>query len=243
MGEIHGKGPIALEGIIAETQLRKRNPEKVQANILKVALAEFAAKGLSGARIDEIAEKTKTSKRMIYYYFGDKLGLYQTVLEEAYREVREAENALELDHLQPVDAMVKLVAFTFDHHVSHPDFIRLVMIENIHQAENLAQLESIQKLNNAAIEELEKLCRRGTKLGQFREDLDPLMLHWQISAFSFFNVSNQPTFSNLFGDALYQPNGQKRLRQNCINMILRFVLLPENSNEQKNELGAENDKS
>ncbi len=243
MGEMQGKAPISLEGMLADKQLRKRNPEKVQANILNVALSEFAEKGLSGARIDEIAEKTKTSKRMIYYYFGDKLGLYQKVLEEAYREVREAENALELAHLQPVEAMAKLVAFTFDHHVSHPDFIRLVMIENIHHAENLEQLDSIRLLNSGAIEQLAILCRKGAQAGQFQEGLNPLQLHWQISAFSFFNVSNQHTFSRLFGETLFDGQGQKLLRQNCVDMILRYVLLPEFRIKYEAAKGALNVKS
>ena len=53
------------------------------ANILEVATREFSDKGLAGARIDEIAAATRTSKRMIYYYFGSKEGLYVAVLEEA----------------------------------------------------------------------------------------------------------------------------------------------------------------
>jgi AcrR family transcriptional regulator len=110
----------------------KQDPAGVRKNILAVAMAEFAANGLSGARIDEIAAKTNTSKRMIYYYFGDKEGLYGRVLEEAYRQVRAGEQELDLEHLPPVEALRKLAEFTFDHHSRNPDFIRIVMIENIH---------------------------------------------------------------------------------------------------------------
>lgn len=117
----------------------KQDPAGVQSNILAVASTEFAAKGLSGARIDEIAAKTRTSKRMIYYYFGDKEGLFRRVLEEAYQKVREGEQKLNLEHLPPVEALTRLVEFTFDHHSSNPDFIRLVMIENIHHGAHLDQ--------------------------------------------------------------------------------------------------------
>src|SRR4026209_764060 len=106
----------------------KQDPAGVRKNIIAVAMTEFAANGLSGARIDEIAAKTRTSKRMIYYYFGDKVGLYRHVLEEASRQVRTCEQALELDHLGRVEALRRLVEFTFDHHRAHPDFICIVMI-------------------------------------------------------------------------------------------------------------------
>lgn len=202
----------------------KQDPAGVQSNILAVATVEFAANGLSGARIDEIAAKTRTSKRMIYYYFGDKDGLYRRVLEEAYRKVREGERQLDLDHLPPVEALTRLVEFTFDHHSSNPDFIRLVMIENIHHGAYLAQSDLIGSLNVGAIEKLEFICRRGKQEGVFRGDVEPLELHWQISALSFFNVSNSATFSRIFGDHLYSANGQETLRRHVVDMILRFVL-------------------
>jgi len=205
----------------------KQDPAGVQSNILAVASTEFAANGLSGARIDEIAAKTRTSKRMIYYYFGDKEGLFRRVLEEAYQKVREGEQKLNLEHLPPVEALTRLVEFTFDHHSSNPDFIRLVMIENIHHGAHLDQSKLIKGLNAGAIEKLESICRRGKKEGLFRDDVDPLELHWLISAVSFFNVSNRATFSRLFGDRLFRAKGQKALRQQVVRMVLHSVLKPD----------------
>jgi len=201
----------------------KRNPEAVRDDILRVASKNFALNGLSGARIDEIAAQTKTSKRMIYYYFGDKEGLYKKCLEAAYAKVRGGEGALELGGLSPDKALERLVSFTFDHHRRNPDFIRMVMIENIHNAAYLKQSEMIAAMNNAAIDKLADIIRRGQAAGTFRADLDPVELHWQISALSFFNVSNRPTFSALFGDALYSDAGQGALRGRAVDMILRYV--------------------
>src|SRR5690606_3253916 len=147
----------------------KQDPQGVRSNILAVAMAEFAENGLSGTRMDEIAAKTRTSKRMIYYYFGDKVGLYRRVLEEAYAKVREGEQRLELEHLPPLEALTRLVEFTFDHHSGNPDFIRLVMIENIHHGSFLEQSQLIGKLNAGAIEKLESICRRGRQAGLFRD--------------------------------------------------------------------------
>ena len=205
----------------------KQDPVGVKANILAVARAEFAASGLSGARVDEIAAKTRTSKRMIYYYFGDKDGLYRTVLEDAYRSVRAGEEALELGDLKPVDALRRLVEFTFDHHSRNPDFIRLVMIENIHHARYLAQSPDIKRLNKMAIDRLRKIYEQGLAEGAFRPGIEPLELHWQISALSFFNVSNQATFAGIFGTALTRPSGQKALSAHIVEMVLRFVLKAE----------------
>ena len=205
----------------------KQNPEAVQADILRAATASFAENGLSGARIDEIAARTKTSKRMIYYYFSDKDGLYAAALEAAYAKVRAGEEALDLAGLPPDEALARLVAFTFDHHRANPDFIRMVMIENIHHADFLARSEVVRGLNSAAIARLADIIRRGEAKGLFRPGLDPVALHWKISALSFFNVSNQPTFSALFGDALFGDAGQNRLRADLVDMVLAHVRNPE----------------
>lgn len=211
----------------ATRQTWKQNPEAVRSDILAVATAEFAASGLSGARIDEIAAKTKTSKRMIYYYFGDKAGLYRAALEEAYREVRAGEQALRLDHLAPVEALATLVQCTFDHHARNPDFIRLVMIENIHHAVHLERSDIIREVNKTAIDKLAAIYRRGLADGVFREGITPLQLHWQVSALSFFNVSNRHTFSRIFGDQFLTREGQQALRAQVVDMVVRFVLRPE----------------
>ncbi|WP_455374112.1 TetR/AcrR family transcriptional regulator [Limibacillus halophilus] len=202
----------------------KQNPEAVQANILRVARKVFAKNGLSGARVDEIASLTATSKRMIYYYFGDKEGLYRKALEEAYREVRRKEEQLNLEGLDPKEALERLVEFTFDHHHANPDFIRLVMIENIHHGKYLAASDLIRDLNRGAITQLDQIIRRGRAQGLFRDDADPLVVHWQISALSFFNVSNEATFSLIFGEKLSTAAGQKRVRQWAVTAVMNAVL-------------------
>ena len=205
---------------------RVNDPEGTRRNIIEVATRVFAQRGLSGARIDEIAAKTKTSKRMIYYYFDSKEGLYLKVLEAAYSAMRVSEADLELDDLPPVEALERLVGFTFDHHNSSEDFIRLVMIENIHHGEYLAQSSAIQKLNVTAIDVVDRLLRRGVREGVFRKGVDPVELHWQISALCFFNVSNRATFSRIFKRDLGSPDSLTSLRQSVVRMIMRYVERP-----------------
>ena len=209
---------------VAHTGTRKRDPEAVRADILAVAEAEFAANGLSGGRIDEIAAKTRTSKRMIYYYFGDKNGLYRAVLEEAYRKVRLEEAALRLDDLEPVEALCRLAAFTFEHHRRNESFIRMVMIENVHKGTFLDQSADITAVNRPAIERVATLLDRGKAAGVFRQEIDALTLHWLISAVSYFNVSNRHTFGRIFGDRLWTEPGQARLGTECSEIVLRYVL-------------------
>ena len=208
----------------AQSGGRTQDPEGTRLNIIEVASEEFALNGLSGARIDEIAARTRASKRMIYYYFGDKEGLYLAVLENAYRKVREGEAKLDIDGLSPLDALRRLVEFTFDHHHKHEDFIRMVMIENIHHAEFLEKSQVIRQLNVTAIGTIETLYERGVKEGLFRRGLDPLELHWQISALCFFNVSNRATFSRLFGRDLSSTRAQASLKRNAVDMVLRHIV-------------------
>lgn len=192
-------------------------------DILEVATREFAAKGLTGARIDEIAELTRTSKRMIYYYFGSKEGLYIAVLEEAYRRIRHIESELHLEDLPPEEALRTLVAFTFDYQNANPDFIRLVMNENIHRGEFLAQSQTIQQLNVPAIDAVRTVYERGCAAGVFRDDLDPVDLHMSISALCFFNVSNRHTFSLIFKRDMASPEALAARRASIVDLIVRYV--------------------
>lgn len=193
------------------------------ADIIDVATREFAEKGLAGARIDVIAEAMRTSKRMIYYYFGSKEGLYIAVLEEAYRRIRQIETELHLQDLAPEDALRKLVGFTVDYQLANPDFVRLVMTENIHRGQYLKQSKAIRKLNVPAIEGLRKLYDRGVAAGQFRSGLDMIDLHMSISALSVFNVGNRHTFSLIFQRDLETPGALIARRDSIIEMVVRFV--------------------
>ena len=192
-------------------------------NIVDVATKEFADKGLSGARIDEIAALTHTSKRMIYYYFTSKEGLYVAVLEAAYRRIRSIEAGLNLDDLEPGAALRKLVGFTFDYQLANPDFIRLVMTENIHNGVFQAQSKTIQELNVTVINAVRSVYERGVKAGLFRRDLDPVELHMSISALCFFNVANRHTFALIFKRDMTDPQAMESRRKNIVDMVARFV--------------------
>ncbi|MDO9711007.1 TetR/AcrR family transcriptional regulator [Paracraurococcus lichenis] len=202
---------------------RQRDPEQTRRAILDAALAEFADKGLSGARVDEIAARTATTKRMIYYYFGSKEGLYAAVLEEMYGGIRDAEQALELDSLDPVAAMTRLVEVTFDYHAAHPAFVRLVAVENIHQARHLRESPSISDRNDAVIRMLRALLDRGERAGVFRARVDAVDLHLLISGFCFYRVSNRHTLQAIFGRDLTAPAHAAAHRRMIVEAVLAWL--------------------
>ncbi|MFT3718831.1 TetR/AcrR family transcriptional regulator [Pseudorhodoferax sp.] len=202
---------------------RTNDPERTMADILDVALKEFAEKGLDGARIDEIAAATQASKRMIYYYFGSKEGLYLAVLEASYRAMRETEAELQLDGLPPAQALRRLVEFTFDHHLRSEPYVRVVMAENMQRGHYMAQSQSIQQLNVPVIATIEKLYARGVAAGVFRPGVDPVDLHATISALTFFNVANRHTFGLIFKRDYADPAVAVARRASIVETVLRFV--------------------
>jgi len=202
---------------------RAHNPDGVRRDILAVATEEFARKGFSGARVDEIAARMQTSKRMIYYYFGDKEGLFVAVLEAAYAGIRAIEAELDLAGLPPLDALRRLTEFTFNYQNANPDFVRLVMVENIHNGAHLARSVNIQSVNMSVLHVLRDIYHRGVAQGAFRSGLDVIDIHMTISALSFFNVSNRATFSLIFKRNMASRAALARRREVVAETVVRFV--------------------
>lgn len=210
---VKGRPPAALA----------RSAEDVKADILSAATREFAGKGFAGAHVDNIAALTQTSKRMIYYHFGSKDDLYLAVLEAAYGQARTEEAKLCLDGLDPEAAMRVLVRFRFDYHNDHPDYIRLVMNENILNGRYLSRSTRIDRLSAPAIETIRRIYERGVAAGTFRPGLDLLNIHMSISSLSFHNVSNRHTFTILFGRDWGNAEELRLRRAHVEDMILRYM--------------------
>ena len=207
----------------APRKSRKNNPEKTRENILQEAIVEFVQQGLAGARVDAIAERIHTSKRMIYYYFGSKEQLYVEVLEKLYGDIRNTETRMNLTALEPREAIRRLVEFTFDHHDQNVDFVRIVSIENIHNAEYVKRTDTIKAMNSKILEGLGETLRRGAELGLFREGLEPLDVHLLINSFSFYRVSNRHTFSEIFQIELADEAIKQRHREMVWESVLRYL--------------------
>jgi AcrR family transcriptional regulator len=200
---------------------RSRDRERTQSEILEVATREFAEHGYSGARVDEIAQRTRTTKRMLYYYFDSKEGLFVAVLERAYAAIRAAEREVDVEHLDPVAAIRALAELTFDHHEAHPDFIRLVSIENIHRGEHMG--ESLAAINAPAVERIERILDAGRGADVFRRDVDAVDLHMLISSYCVFRVANRHTWQALFNRDLLDAERRDRYRTMLGDVVVEYL--------------------
>jgi AcrR family transcriptional regulator len=178
-----------------------RKPKAPQANrarMIAAATDEFAARGFKGASMDAIAARTNTTRALINYYFGSKEKLYLAVLEQVYAEIREAESKLDLDHLAPLEAVRRIVEFTYTYYLTHEGFVRLVVAENQARGRHLKKSPAMRTLNRPIIDRLARVIERGQAEGLFRKDVDPVEIHKSIAALGMFNVTNQYTFGAIF---------------------------------------------
>ncbi len=203
---------------------RLRDADRSQNAILLAARDEFAEHGLGGARVDRIAERAGLNKRLIYYYFADKETLFQAVLEQVYRHIREEERELKLLDLKPEMAVRRLVEFTWTYYLEHPEFLTLLNSANLHRARHLEKSERARQLNSPLIATLGEILERGRLDGTFRGGVDPLQLYVSIAGLSYFYLSNNHTLSAIFGrDLMTHKAHAERLSHMC-DVILGYVL-------------------
>ncbi|HEY0215662.1 MAG TPA: TetR/AcrR family transcriptional regulator [Cellulomonas sp.] len=206
----------------------RRDPEGTRREILEAAIEEFSAHGLLGGRIDAIAERTRCTKRMIYYYFRSKEDLYAEALVESYRRIRASEADLHLDAEEPEQALRMLVRSNVAHHEQNPAFVRLVVFENMLPAGAIHLMSSEARgANRTALTLIEDLLTRGRASGVFRSGPGaPTALDVQevISGLAFQRVSNRSTFRELFGRDMLGPEESSHVRAMIEDVVLRFVL-------------------
>jgi AcrR family transcriptional regulator len=189
--------------------------------IIDIATKEFVEKGLAGARIDEIAGQA--TKRKIYYYFEGKDDLYRAVLERAYRRVRQSESQIDVEQGSALEALRCLIEHDVRYHSQHPELVRLVMNENIHRAEHLKQIQDLPEGNRKVVEILGRIIQRGEAEGSFRMGIDPIKLHMNMTALSFYNVSNQFTFAHNFGLDMSSPEAVEQRATEVADIIIAWV--------------------
>lgn len=202
---------------------RIRDAEATKARILDAAKKEFSKNGLGGARVDVIAEKAKANKRMIYHYFESKEGLFRTVLEEVYLDIRSAERKLHLEDLEPKAALEKLVRFTWDYYLRNPEFLTLVNSENLHRAKHLKKSEIVKSSSRKLVNMVGSLLERGVREGVFREGIDPVQLNITIAAVGYYYLTNRFTGSIIYErDLMANDALEERIRFN-IDTITHLV--------------------
>lgn len=202
----------------------KRDPEGTRRRILMAAAEEFANGGLFGARVDQIARRAETNERMLYYYFGSKEQLFTAVLEHAFSALTEAERVLELDGVAPVEAVTRLAHFVWDYYRDHPELLRLINNENLHEARYLHKSTRIREMISPIVAMLGNVLTRGQKAGLFLNDVDPLRLYVTLSGLGYYIVSNRFTLAATLGrDFSAEDERAEMVRMNT-EVLLAYLL-------------------
>jgi len=200
-----------------------RDALRTKASILAAATHEFARHGLSGARVDRIAERARTNKRMLYYYFGRKEALFLAVLERAYETIRAEEQNLHLLELPPARGVEQLIVFTWNYFLAHPEFMSLLNTENLHRARHLKKSKKVLAMHSPLVATLGELLTRGEREGAFRKGVDPVQLYVSIAALGYFYISNNYTLSTIFGRDLLAPAARKQRIAHAVAFTLGYL--------------------
>jgi len=203
--------------------MNRRNPARNQERILKAATGEFARYGLGGARVDRIAARAGANKRMLYYYYGNKEDLFLAVLEARYAHIRRAELGLHLLDLDPVQGMRRMVEFTWDYYLKHPEFLTLLNSENLHRARHLKRSRDIAAMHSPLIALLRDLLLRGERAGKFKKGVDPVQLYISIAALGYFYLSNRHTLSTIFERDLLAPKSKAERLKHMTELVLGYL--------------------
>ncbi len=201
----------------------KRDPVGNRRSILAAATQEFSENGFGGASVNKIAERAGTSKRMLYHYFGNKDALFLAVLEAAYADIRQAERELDLELGDPVEAIRRLVTFTWDYFRKNSHFLALLNEENLHKAEHLKRSKRILSLHSPFVEMLRRVLENGEREGMFRKGVDPVQLYMSIASVSYFYFSNIHTLGVVFGRDLADKKALKNRRTHVVDVILGYL--------------------
>ncbi|MFB5151597.1 TetR family transcriptional regulator [Burkholderia orbicola] len=202
----------------------KRDPEGTRRRILMAAAEEFANGGLFGARVDQIARRAETNERMLYYYFGSKEQLFTAVLEHAFSALTEAERVLDLDGVAPVEAVTRLAHFVWDYYRDHPELLRLINNENLHEARYLHKSTRIREMMSPIVAKLGNVLMRGQKAGLFRGDVDPLRFYVTLSGLGYYIVSNRFTLAATLGRDFTDTDERAAMVRMNTEVLLAYLL-------------------
>ncbi|WJF91661.1 TetR/AcrR family transcriptional regulator [Paraburkholderia bonniea] len=202
----------------------KRDPEGTRRRILLAAAEEFASGGLSGARVDQIARRAETNERMLYYYFGSKEQLFTAVLEHAFGVLNEAERTLNLDGVAPVEAVTRLAHFVWDFYRDHPELLRLLNNENLHEARYLQKATRVPEMVSPIVATLAGILERGQKAGLFRAHIDPLRFYVTLSGLGYYIVSNRYTLAVTLGRDFSAVAERSEIVQMNTELLLAYLM-------------------
>lgn len=202
---------------------KRRNPVESRQRILEAGMRHFARSGLGGARVVDIIKEANLSHRMLYHYFESKEQLYLATLEFAYHQIREAEQRLRLDKLDPASGIRKLVEFTFDYYVEHPEFMALLNQENLNGGQFITQSEPLRTMQRPLIQVIDKLLDGGVAAGVFANRPDSIQFYIDVAGICYFGISNRHTLSAIFSERISHEQYLADRRVHVVDFIMNSL--------------------
>ncbi|MCP5372248.1 MAG: TetR family transcriptional regulator [Hyphomicrobiales bacterium] len=201
----------------------RRNPQRTRARILEAARTAFCARGVDGATMEDIARRAEVNKRMVYHYFGNKEDLYLAVLEDTYEDRRLHDSQLDLRHADPQEGMRRLIRASFDYCRRHPEYIKLLIVENINGARHLRRSTKVHNLHLQVLDDIGELLQRGSRIGLFRAHADPTQVFMTIASLCFFYHSNNATLSAILESDLAAPLASTAREAHVEEVIMGYL--------------------
>lgn len=212
-----------LQAATTSSPARSRDPERTRAEILSVAVREFAEHGFHGARVERITKAAKCNARMIYHYFGGKEQLYLAALDNVYAAIRNQETQLHFGTADPAFEARRLVEFTFDYFAENATFLKMIRNENLLNGQYIKRSQMIRDMSQPFITAIGGLMERGYADGAFSRKPDPVQLYVTVVALSAHHLNNAATLGTVVGQDLTDPDWQAERRNHAVEVILSYL--------------------
>lgn len=218
-------------------EVRERDADVAREAILRAAREIFAARGFSGARVDDIAEAAGYNKALIFHYFSDKLGLYQTLVARMKSDIigrlsaylRQFEEGEE--YANQVERCATLftscVRWLFDYYVAHPEIHRMMLWE---AAEGWHTFSGcVAKVEDPTWPlRILRVIRQAQTNGIIRADLSaelPLMMCMSLPVIYLGSIHR---FEAIFGEHDYAtPEALIQAREQIASLLVQGILTPD----------------
>lgn len=185
--------------------------------ILKAAENEFAQKGLAAAKVDDIAANAGVNKKLIYSHFKSKELLYSEVLKAVYAGLSEYEDSLEDIVFCGKENIRKVILDYFDFLTKNPNFVRLVLWENLNYAKYAAGIKA------SLFHGIKKLLKKGIENGCIRDNLDIEQTALSMNMFCFSAFSNIYTISEITERDLSAESAMKARAEHIADVLTDYI--------------------
>ena len=207
---------------------RVRDPVRTKQNLLTAGTRLFASHGYHGVAVDEIVAAAGCNKRMMYHYFGDKEGLYAAVLQAVYARLERVEMQPMPEDATTADVVREIMARYFDFLSHDPEFVNLLLWENLNQGRILARHPHL--LTKApAIAKLREVLEAAKRRGQIGDVGDVRHLLILMIGMCFIYFSNRHTLRQGIGLDLDRPSVRAEGLRTAQQMFLAHLGIEERS--------------